>query len=108
MTAARSDLAARLDLGTCDSHEELVSKLRAARAFQLEALERPDPPVFPLDTREKIRASRLAEVALCEEALLGFGEPFEAPEPTPSAPFVSRRITERDGINFAHAREEIR
>ena len=36
--------------------------------------------------RDRLRSTRDAEVALCEEILTGLGEPFEMSEPTPRQP----------------------
>lgn len=71
--------AETLDLGECESREDLVEKLQSARAFQLEALERGFPSWMPAVIAERLRVTRLDEVALCEEVLLGLGEPFEVP-----------------------------
>ena len=72
-----AELSTRLDLGECDSREDLVEKLQSVRAFHLETLERGFPECFTEETCERLRVSRLNEIALCEEALSGFSEPFE-------------------------------
>ncbi len=65
-----TDRVASLDLGECVDHADLVRKLQERRADHLEALAHVSA----------LTETRHREIALCEEVLTDFGEPFEVSE----------------------------
>lgn len=69
-----------LDLPEASTVDEQIRHLRERRAFQLEVLEGPAPDVFPTATLLRLRASRLEEVRVCEEALDQLGASFDVDE----------------------------
>lgn len=82
MTPRSDMLIATLDLGACFNRQDLVTKLQSCRAFNLETLYRlhSRPSWMSPDAYDALVRAKRREVAMCEEALTGFGEPLDVPE----------------------------
>ena len=74
------DIVAKLDLGELQSLDDLPGRLREVRRLHLEALANTHDVQVAPNLMKALRDTRLAEIAIAEEALRSLGEPLDEPE----------------------------